>query len=81
MLENFLSQVRDNVSKKIEQSIGNSNFIEKVMSYTALSKSKMIRAGLIFASAENNKNLFIIFSIKAEQTVVTQNYANIVCSN
>ena len=57
MLENFLSHVRDNVTKKIEQSIGNSNFIEKVMSYTALSKSKMIRAGLIFASAENNKNL------------------------
>ena len=57
MLENFLSHVRDNVSKKIEQSIGNSNFIEKVMRYTALSKSKMIRAGLIFASAENNKNL------------------------
>ena len=47
MLENFLSHVRDNVSKKIEQSIGNSNFIEKVMRYTALSKSKMIRAGLI----------------------------------
>ena len=57
MLENFQSHVRDNVSKKIEQSIGNSNFIEEVMSYTALSKSKMIRAGLIFASAENNKNL------------------------
>ena len=57
MLENFLSHVRDNVSKKIEQSIGNSNFIEEVMSYTALSKSKMIRAGLITASAENNKNL------------------------
>jgi len=57
MLENFLSHVRDNVSKKIEQSIGNSNFIEKVMSYTALSKSKMIRAGLIFASGKINENI------------------------
>ena len=57
MLQNFLSHVRDNVSKKIEESILSSNFIEKVMSYSALSKSKMVRAGLIFASAENNKHL------------------------
>ena len=67
MLENFLSHVRDNVSKKIEQNIGNSNFIEEVMSYTALSKSKMIRAGLIFASGKLNP----VISNKALLTLAT----------
>ena len=52
MLNHFLSQVRDQVSKNIEFVIGNSNHIEEAMNYSALSESKMIRAALIFASAD-----------------------------
>ena len=50
MLKEFLSQVRDQVSTNIKKSIGETNPIEIAMSYSALSKSKMIRAGLIFES-------------------------------
>ena len=50
--QSFLSQVRDQVSKNIEFVIGNSNHIEEAMNYSALSQSKMIRAALIFASAD-----------------------------
>ena len=57
MLDKFLSQVREQVSKNIDLVIGQSNSIEIAMSYSALSKSKMIRAALIFASAESNKYL------------------------
>ena len=57
MLDKFLSQVREQVLSNIESVIGQSNSIEIAMSYSALSKSKMIRAALIFASAESNKDL------------------------
>ena len=54
MLKEFLSQVRDQVSANIKKSIGKTNPIEIAMSYSALSESKMIRAGLIFASGKIN---------------------------
>ena len=57
MLDKFLSQVREQVLSNIESVIGQSNSIEIAMRYSALSKSKMIRAALIFASAESNKDL------------------------
>jgi geranylgeranyl pyrophosphate synthase len=57
MLNHFLSQVRDRVSKNIEFVIGNSNHIEQAMNYSALSESKMIRAALIFASADTHNFL------------------------
>ena len=57
MLHPFLSQIRDQVFKNIQRSIGDSNDVEKFMSYSALSNSKMIRAGLIFASGKINKNI------------------------
>ena len=57
MLHPFLSQIRDQVFENIQKLIGDSNDIEKSMSYSALSNSKMIRAGLIFASGRINKNI------------------------
>jgi geranylgeranyl pyrophosphate synthase len=57
VLHPFLSQIRDQVFENIQQLIGDSNDIEKSMSYSALSNSKMIRAGLIFASGKINKNI------------------------
>ena len=57
MPSEFLSQVKELVRNKIKQSIGDSNLIEESMAYSALSDSKMIRAGLIFASAKTNKNI------------------------
>ena len=57
MLHPFLSQIRDQVSENIQKSIGDSNDVEKSMSYSALSNSKMIRAGLIFASGRMNNNI------------------------
>ena len=57
MLNHFLSQVRDQVSKNIEFVIGDSNHIEKAMKYSTLSESKMIRAALIFASADTHNFL------------------------
>lgn len=57
MLENFLSRIRDQVYKNIEISIGQSNDIENAMNYSALGQSKMIRAGLIFASGKINMNI------------------------
>ncbi|MDC1081762.1 polyprenyl synthetase family protein [Gammaproteobacteria bacterium] len=57
MLHPFLSQIRDQVFENIQKSIGDSNNVEKSMSYSALSNSKMIRAGLIFASGRINKNI------------------------
>lgn len=53
----FLSQVKELVINKIRISIGKSNLIEEVMSYSALAESKMIRAGLVFSSSRTNKNL------------------------
>ena len=57
MLEAFLSHTRDQVSKNVKKIIGNSNLIEKAMSYSVLGESKMIRAGLIVASGKINKNI------------------------
>ena len=57
MSEEFLFQVKELVKNKISASINNTNIIEKSMRYSALSDSKMIRAGLIFASSKINKNL------------------------
>ena len=57
MLEAFLSHTRDQVSKNVKKIIGNSNLIEKAMSYSVLGESKMIRAGLIVASGNINKNI------------------------
>ena len=57
MLENFLSQTRDQVSQNIKKLIGNSNLIEEAMSYSALGDSKMIRAALINASGRINKKI------------------------
>ena len=57
MLENFLSQTREQVSQNIKKSIGNSNLIEEAMSYSALGDSKMVRAALINASGRINKNI------------------------
>ena len=57
MLPEYLSQVKKLVLNKIDISIGNSNLIEDAMSYSALANSKMIRAGLVFASSETNNNL------------------------
>jgi len=57
VLEAFLSHTRDQVSKNVKKIIGNSNLIEKAMSYSVLGDSKMIRAGLIVASGNINKNI------------------------
>ena len=57
MLENFLSQTREQVSQNIKKSIGDSNLIEEAMSYSALGDSKMIRAALINASGRINKKI------------------------
>ena len=57
MLQDFLSQTRDQVSKNIKKSIGQSNLIEDAMSYSALGDSKMIRAALIISSGKINKNI------------------------
>ncbi len=57
MLQDFLSQTRDQVSQNIKKSIGQSNLIENAMSYSALGESKMVRAALIIASGKINKNI------------------------
>ena len=57
MASEYLSHVKDLVRDKIAITINASNLIEESMSYSALSNSKMIRAGLIFASAKTNKNI------------------------
>tara|TARA_B100001248_G_scaffold261876_1_gene254755 strand:- start:172 stop:1041 length:870 start_codon:yes stop_codon:yes gene_type:complete len=57
VLKEFLSRTRDQLSQNIMKSIGNSNFIEESMSYSALGDSKMIRASLIIASGKINKNI------------------------
>ena len=56
-MEDFLSETRHQVSQNIDKSIGNSNLIEKAMSYSALGESKMIRAALIIASGKINKKI------------------------
>ena len=57
MLDKFLSHVRELVSKNITEVIEKANPIEQAMNYSASSESKMIRAALIYASAENNNQL------------------------
>lgn len=57
MLPEYLSQVKELVKDKMLKSISNANKIEEAMAYSALADSKMIRAGLVFASSETNKNI------------------------
>lgn len=59
MVSQHLSEVKELVKIKLTDSIGDSNLIEESMLYSSLANSKMIRAGLIFASAETNPNLDI----------------------
>ena len=54
MLQEFLSRTRDQLSENILKSIGNSNFVEEAMLYSALGNSKMIRASLVIASGKIN---------------------------
>ena len=64
MLPRYLSQVKKLVKDKMLKSIGNNNKIEEAMAYSALADSKMIRAGLVFASSETNKNI-------AKESIIT----------
>ena len=57
MLKEFMSHIRDQVSSNIEKYIGDSNFIERAMKYSALAESKMFRAALVFASGDLNNNI------------------------
>ena len=57
MLPEYLSQVKELVKDKMLKSISNNNKIEEAMAYSGLADSKMIRAGLLFASSETNKNI------------------------
>ena len=57
MVSQYLSEVKELVKVKLTESIGNSNPVEKSMVYSAIAESKMVRAGLIFASAEINSSL------------------------
>jgi len=57
MLKEFMSHIRDQVSSNIEKYIGDSNFIEGAMKYSALAESKMFRAALVFASGDVNNNI------------------------
>jgi len=57
MVSQYLSEVKELVKTKLAESIGNSNPVEKSMAYSAIVESKMVRAGLIFASSEINSSL------------------------
>ena len=57
MLNQFLLDLREKISLNMTRVIGNSNFIEKAMGYSSITNSKMIRAGIIFASGRINKNI------------------------
>ena len=57
MVSQYLSEVKELVKAKLTSSIGNSNPVEKSMVYSAIAESKMVRAGLIFASSEINSSL------------------------
>ena len=57
MVSQYLSEVKELVKTKLTESIGNSNPIEKSMAYSAIAESKMVRAGLIFASSEMSSSL------------------------
>jgi geranylgeranyl pyrophosphate synthase len=64
MLPRYLSQVKELVKDKMLKSISNKNKIEEAMAYSALADSKMIRAGLLFASSETNINI-------AKESIIT----------
>ena len=53
----YLSEVKELVRTRISLAIENTNLIEESMGYSALSNSKMIRAGLVHASSGINANL------------------------
>ena len=57
MVSQYLLEVKELVKVKLTESIGNSNPVEKSMIYSAIAESKMVRAGLIFASSEINSSL------------------------
>ena len=57
MLQDFLSSVQTEVKSRIKDIIGESNPIEKSMTYTSMLPSKMVRAGLVIASGEANTNI------------------------
>jgi len=57
MLNQFLLDLREKISLNMKRVIGNSNFIEKAMAYSSITNSKMIRAGIIFASGRINKKI------------------------
>jgi len=57
MVSHYLSEVKELVKAKLTESIGNSNPVEKSMVYSAIAESKMVRAGLIFASSKINSSL------------------------
>ena len=57
MVSQYLSEVKELVKAKLTESIGNSNPVEKSMVYSAIAESKMVRAGLIFATSEINSSL------------------------
>ncbi|MDA7697028.1 polyprenyl synthetase family protein [Gammaproteobacteria bacterium] len=57
MVSQYLSEVKELVKTKLTESIGNSNPVEKSMAYSAIAESKMVRAGLIFASCEMSSSL------------------------
>ena len=57
MVSQYLSEVKELVKTKLTESIGNSNPVEESMLYSAVAESKMVRAGLIFASSEMNSSL------------------------
>ena len=69
MVSQHLSEVKELVKIKLTDSIGDSNLIEESMLYSSLADSKMIRAGLIFASAETNPNLDIISVISLATSI------------
>lgn len=57
VLNQFLLDLREKISFNMKKSIGDSNFIEKAMAYSSIADSKIIRAGIIFASGRINKNI------------------------
>ncbi|MDA9320997.1 polyprenyl synthetase family protein [Gammaproteobacteria bacterium] len=57
MVSQYLSEVKELVKTKLTESIGNSNPVEESMIYSAIAESKMVRAGLIFASSEISSSL------------------------
>ena len=57
MVSQYLSEVKELVKTKLTESIGTSNPVEESMLYSAVAESKMVRAGLIFASSEISSSL------------------------